>query len=217
LGNGGHYFSSKERFMEYLAASRDRVDKAFKLLEKEGWIEREYVNPENAYEIRKKEFRSKDYRVFSHNEWNEKHPDKCCVKEPMPWDGEEQDKLCQDLWKFSKGKLKWYANQLAALRSFSTGELTLVDWLGTGAMLVQRSVFEKLAAAHPEWQTRNPSAEKLPGADKPYFHFFHIGINSETNNMLSEDLFFARPRGNWASKSSLCRTRLLPISEVSAI
>lgn len=114
--NGGHYFSSKERFMEYLGASRDGVDKAFKLLEKQGWIEREYLDPQNTFEIRKKEYRSKDYRVVSHNEWAEKHPGQCCVKELMPWDGEEQDKLGQDLWKFSGGKLKWFANQLAALR-----------------------------------------------------------------------------------------------------
>jgi hypothetical protein len=57
-------------------------------------------------------------------------------------------------------------------------------------MLIRKSVFEKLAAANPNWEARRFSNEKQ--SSKPYFHFFQVGIDAEMRLMLAEGLFFCK-------------------------
>lgn len=104
----GTYHTSVEAMAEYLGADYSGTWRAFKTLEKNGWLEivSETKNP----------YKSKNYRPVGHQQWAERHPDQCFKPETMTWDGERQDLLAQTLWKLSYGKTRWYSSMLKALR-----------------------------------------------------------------------------------------------------
>jgi hypothetical protein len=123
--NGWVYHTSKEALEHYFGVSSKGLYNAFKLLVKHGWLEELDADQETLYEIRKREFRPKNYRVIQHKEWVLAHAGQC-LDETMPWDGEEKDKLGSDLWNVSKGNLKWYAGQLKAVRRSGFRDAELV-------------------------------------------------------------------------------------------
>jgi len=122
---GWVYHTSKESLQMWFGVSQKGLSNAFKLLVKLGWLEELDADPETVYEIKKREHRSKNYRVVPHKEWVLTHQDRCTV-ENMPGDGETKDKLGSDLWNVSKGNLKWYASQLTAVRKSGFSDRDLV-------------------------------------------------------------------------------------------
>jgi hypothetical protein len=127
---GWVFHTSKEGLQHFFGVSKNGLGNAFKLLVKLGWLEELDANPETLYEIRKQEFRPKNYRVIPHKEWVLTHPDQC-LDETMPWDGEEKDRLGSDLWNVSKGNLKWFGGQLKAVRRSGFSDDEIVARFGT--------------------------------------------------------------------------------------
>ena len=105
----GRYFTSVEMMSEYLGADYSATYKAFQLLKQKGWLEKE---------LGKNPFKSKDYKIITHEARRLFYPDECFAREGMVWDDEEsKDRLGVLLFKTSFGRMKLYANHLAALRS----------------------------------------------------------------------------------------------------
>jgi hypothetical protein len=91
---------------------------------------------------------------------------------------------------------------------FNPHEITPVRSAGTGLMLIQTSVLQKLADAHPEWEYKIGSSEtRFRGAEGKAFDFFQVGAQSTSEYYLSEDFFFAEE----ANKLGL-ETYLLPFA-----
>jgi len=71
------------------------------------------------------------------------------------------------------------------------GELAEITDAGTGFMLLHRNVYNKLIAS-------GTIADYTPMADEPSFggptiyNFFHVDVDQDTNNYLSEDYWFSR-------------------------
>jgi hypothetical protein len=77
----------------------------------------------------------------------------------------------------------------AASRGFHCDALVEVNHIGTGLMLIQRSVFTKLADAHPDW-IYNLMEDEVKGSRKTSIAFFDTGIQKGTGHYLSEDYKF---------------------------
>ena len=63
---------------------------------------------------------------------------------------------------------------------------------GAAIMLVKKSVFEKLSAAHPEWKCRRWPNWESPNQREWDFNFFQTIVDSETGYTLPEDFFFTK-------------------------
>lgn len=70
-------------------------------------------------------FETNAYRLLSHKEWLAKHPGQCAVKETFPWTGED-DKLGQNLWNASGGRLQCKRHQVKMLRSMGLDDRQIV-------------------------------------------------------------------------------------------
>ena len=74
--------------------------------------------PGVKWDLKKTQFRKKDYLYVPHAEWAEAHAGKCYVDpDPAPWHGDEHDKLAARLFSLSDGKAKWPAAAMERLRS----------------------------------------------------------------------------------------------------
>ncbi len=58
---------------------------------------------------------------------------------------------------------------------------------GTGFMLIQRKVFEKLKPTVPTYENESPAYE---GDVSPTSEFFAVSVDKKTNRLLSEDYYF---------------------------
>lgn len=73
------------------------------------------------------------------------------------------------------------------------GEPVEVKELGTGLLLIARSVFDKLAVAYPDrWYVPDEDEAGTRGGDAPVrlWAFFDAGVDPATGRYLSEDYFF---------------------------
>jgi hypothetical protein len=77
--------------------------------------------------IRKKPFESTVYKVLSHDEWAEQHPDQCVQKIAFPWSGEAGDELGRRLYAASGGKVKLSPHLLNRLRASHLSDDTIHD------------------------------------------------------------------------------------------
>lgn len=104
--NSNRFYCSAEGIAEHFGTSPDTVRRAMNALTTSGFfivIDKEY-------------FHSTIYRVVSHDDWAKAHPESCVVKAEFPWSGEEGDQLGVRLYTASGGRVKSFANILAALR-----------------------------------------------------------------------------------------------------
>jgi hypothetical protein len=108
------WWASIEAMAKYIGCDYKTCRLAFVALVKAGWL----VKVESS---NKNPFKSKKYRIVTHNQWVKNHPDQCYVREAMVWDGEQQDRLGVELYKGSGGKVKWYANTLTGVRKAAAG------------------------------------------------------------------------------------------------
>ena len=121
----GVYHSSIQNLADYFGVFRQSAQRAIASLVECGWlaqVEPKYMGNVSVRRLRADANGHKDYRVVSHEEWLEGHPNaKCCfVPDSMPWDSEKKDSLALALHRESKGHVRWYPNLLKALRK--TGE-----------------------------------------------------------------------------------------------
>lgn len=77
-------------------------------------------------------------------------------------------------------------------KPFGVDKIIPIRHAGTGVMLIQTSVFVKMAEAHPEWKYKMCAAEIVDRGTKETeaIDFFRIGIYPETSEYLSEDYYF---------------------------
>ena len=74
--------------------------------------------------------------------------------------------------------------------TYQTDRIVEANRVGSALLLIRRDVFEKLIAAHPEWEHKRFPHFKQNPTGRPDYHFFQVGIDKETGYMLSEDYFF---------------------------
>src|SRR5882762_2287439 len=115
-GGESSYFTSVTKMAALLGCSRRQATTAFSYLDSEGWLQVRLPAPKNIGQLRAQTNAPKERWITSHNGWAEKHPGRCFAREALPWDGENHDTLGAQLYRHSSGKLRWYPQELKALR-----------------------------------------------------------------------------------------------------
>jgi hypothetical protein len=130
------YWSTVPEMERFLGCSDRQAREVFSLLHKEGWLVFVSSGAKHAH---------KDRAIVSHEDWAISHPGRCYEREARPWDGEEGDQLGKELYRISGGRLRWYANQLRALRSsgFDDGAI-IARWSEMVATKAPESGWAKL-------------------------------------------------------------------------
>lgn len=112
------YFASIQKMAELLGCSLRQARHAFSYLDTEGWLVIESNPPNTIRQLRAQTHAPKTRRIVTHDDWVKTHGDGGCFRrEARPWDFENHDAMGAQLYRFSDGKMRWYAGELKALRS----------------------------------------------------------------------------------------------------
>ncbi len=127
-GEYGTYHATVEKLALFFGIAHQSAQRAVSNLVERGWLER--VEPKgekktNVRALRGENFRTKHYRIISHEAWEQKHPGHCFVEEYMPWHAETKDALALALHRDSNGKVLWYGNLITALRKTGVGDAAI--------------------------------------------------------------------------------------------
>lgn len=96
-------------------------------------------------------------------------------------------------------------NPVKGTRSFPLSEPLEVAEAGTGFMLIPRSVFEKYAAAYPQFNYKPDHTRSINfDGTREIMAFFDCGIDPENRRYLSEDYFFCQNARKIGIKIHLC-------------
>jgi predicted ArsR family transcriptional regulator len=99
------FYPSAVNIAKHFYCDRTTVLRALKELTEDGWAE--VVHKEAGKPV--------TYRLIRHEEWARNHPDRCVVKDTMPWEG-EGDPLAKKLHATSGGLAKFMPGQMKGLR-----------------------------------------------------------------------------------------------------
>lgn len=94
----------------------------------------------------------------------------------------------------------WDVNNL----EFDGGQPAQVNHLGTGLMLISKTVVEQLASAHPEWRYQLMSNEKDHTGRTTAYDFFGIGPDENSGEYMSEDYSFCNAWSALGGKIWIC-------------
>lgn len=112
----GKFFASNENVANYLAASESGVKKAVKKLVNAGFLE--------LLQSGKDTYEANVYRVVTHREWKESHPNKCAEKDDLPWSA--GDPLGKALYTASGGRVPQRVFQVDNYRATNLSEERIV-------------------------------------------------------------------------------------------
>jgi hypothetical protein len=126
-GGQSHFFTSPKKIAEFLGCSERQSRQAFQRLDETGWLT--IITPETKHlgQLRAQTHSEKIRQWIHHDKWIEANPGHCYERETLPWDSEQHDTLGRQLYRFSDGKLKWYANELKALRKPGHSDSEIID------------------------------------------------------------------------------------------
>jgi hypothetical protein len=127
----GKWHGTLQTLADFFHVSYNSVWRSVRKLRELGFLEDDGPGPKDLWEMRTRDHDHKIYKVIRHKDWQASHPGECEEREYMPWDSETADPLAVSLWNISGGRVKWYRNQLAALRSSGLADDELVRaWEG---------------------------------------------------------------------------------------
>jgi hypothetical protein len=133
LTHGGEssYYTSVKKMAAFLGCSDRQARQGFSYLDTEGWLEIRMPEPKNIGQLRAQTNAPKERWLVRHDTWAQMHPHACFEREALPWDGEVHDQLGAQLYRVSNGKLRWFAQELKALRkNGGTDSEILAVWSG---------------------------------------------------------------------------------------
>lgn len=110
------FYASAKQLADYLGYNERQIRRGREELTEVGFFEL----------IRERNFDTTIYRVLTHKQWAEKHPDQCAEKVEMPWAG-EGDPLGQKLYAASAGERKLRDHQTLLLRRTEITEEIIVE------------------------------------------------------------------------------------------
>ena len=112
------------------------------------------------------------------------------------------DKTAENLINYS---VDYVFNVDTSVKSFNISELLKVSEAGTGFMCIQRRVFEKFKAAHPELEyTPDHARSNDFNGDRKITAYFNTPIDPDSNRYLSEDYYFCREIGKLGMNVYIC-------------
>ncbi len=112
------FYASAVRLADHFGVSRWTILRAIHALRDHEWLVR--IQEGNlAWPV--------VYQVFNHTEWALAHPGQCITKAAMPWDSAPPDVLGQRLHAVSGSRIRFYPNQLAAMRSTGLTDVQIAD------------------------------------------------------------------------------------------
>ena len=167
------FFCSQEKLAAHFGVSRSTIRRAIKELVALGFFSL----------LAQEKFRPSLYRVLRHKEWVVEHPQRCAVKQTMPWSQEEGDPLGISFHNASGGRIKYEPYKLAALRN--TG-------LSDDALVVR---FEQFLGF--EYRRRNNGAREWHGRWSGVHYRFLRWIKGELSKSELEQFF--KSRHFWSS------------------
>lgn len=84
-------------------------------------------------------------------------------------------------------------NAVAGTQSFNISDPVEVLEIGTGMMMIHRSVFEKFKKAFPQYEyTPDHVGTQFFGGDRKIHSYFNVEIDKASNRVLSEDYMFCQ-------------------------
>lgn len=112
----GTYYDTTDAMADFFGAAKGHTRDTFAWLDREGWLVVINPQPVRMRELRGQVHDKKERRIVTHEEWLKTHSGQCFERETMPWDFDKKDPLGRALYRLSNGKIKWYPEQLKALR-----------------------------------------------------------------------------------------------------
>jgi len=113
VSGGGRtaFFASIKSVAAYFEADYETARRVFANLVKMGWLRREF-DPKHQ---------RNQFWYINHEDWAAKHPNKCAVRELLPWQV-SVDPLVGKIYGILDGEIRLYEHHVIALRKFATDE-----------------------------------------------------------------------------------------------